>query len=365
MTAEPTEITVALGERSYPILIGEGTLDALPALLGRLGVSGTVAILTDSNVEPLLGERTAALVRDAGLREVTCVMPAGEEFKRIGRIEDFTGAMLDAGLDRSSTVIALGGGVVGDVAGYTAASFMRGIPYIQIPTTVVAQVDSSVGGKTGVNHPLGKNTIGAFHQPEAVLIDTTLLRSLPPRELRAGLAEVIKHGIIADEALFQHMECSVDAILALDLAALEVPIRRSCEIKAAIVSADEREGGVRANLNYGHTFGHGIEAVTKYTQFLHGEAIALGMVCAGALARDLGLVDDAFCQRQRACIAAYGLPVAWPEVPVDDMLEAMKHDKKARAGTLKFIVADRIGRVVHRTDVTEEQARRAVEALRA
>ena len=365
MTTAPTEITVSLGERSYPILIGEGTLDALPALLTRMGVSGIVAILTDSNVEPLLGGRVAALVRDAGLREVTCVMPAGEEFKRISRVEEFTGMMLEAGLDRSSTVIALGGGVVGDVAGYTAASFMRGIRCIQIPTTIVAQVDSSVGGKTGVNHPMGKNTIGAFHQPEAVLIDMALLRTLPPRELRAGLAEVIKHGIIADSALFEHMERSVDSILAMDMEALEMPIRRSCEIKAAIVAADEREGGVRANLNYGHTFGHGIEAVTEYKRFLHGEAIALGMVCAGALGRELGLVDDAFCERQRACMEAYGLPVVWPEVPVDAVLEAMTHDKKVRAGTLKFIVANGMGSVVHRTDVTADQARRAVEALRS
>lgn len=358
------ELTVALGDRSYPILIGEETLDALPDLLARLGVRGAGAILTDTNVGPLLAERVKDLAELAGLRCIVCEMPAGEEHKRLARIEEFTGAMLAAGLDRASTVIAVGGGVVGDVAGYTAASFMRGVRCIQIPTTIVAQVDSSVGGKTGVNHPLGKNTIGAFHQPAAVLIDMDLLRTLPPRELRAGLAEVIKHGVIADPELFAHMETAADRILALDMAALDLPIRRSCEIKAAIVVADEREGGVRANLNYGHTFGHGIEAATGYTQFLHGEAIALGMICAGALARELGLVNDAFCTRQRECIARYGLPVAWPEVPVDAVLEAMTHDKKARAGTLKFIVATGIGQVVHRTDVSPDAARRAVEALR-
>jgi 3-dehydroquinate synthase len=241
---------------------------------------------------------------------------------------------------------------------------MRGVRFIQIPTTIVAQVDSAVGGKTGVNHPLGKNTIGAFHQPSAVIAEMPFLETLPDRELRAGLAEVLKHGVIADEALFAYMEENVERILGKDLAALELPVRRSCEIKAAIVRDDEKEHGVRANLNYGHTFGHGIEAVTHYERFLHGEAVALGMVCAGALSRELGLVDEAFVERQRACIAAYGLPGVWPEVPVGEVLEAMKHDKKVRSGTLKFVVADRMGHVVHRTDITAEQAARAVAALR-
>ncbi len=340
-----TQITVDLGERSYPIFIGEGTLDRLSNVLAGLKVRGTAAVVTDSNVAPLYGDRVVERVREAGLRTALCVMPAGEEHKRLERIEELTGQFLEAGVDRAGGVIALGGGVVGDVAGFAAAVFMRGIPFVQIPTTIVAQVDSSVGGKTGVNHPRGKNIIGSFHQPSAVVIDLTLLRSLPDRELRAGLAEVIKHGIIADEDLFRYMEERVDAVRAGDPAALEVPVRRSCEIKAAVVAADEREHGVRANLNYGHTFGHGIEA-------------------AGILALELGLVDSAFVARQKACIEAYGLPTAWPEIPIDATLEAMKHDKKARAGTLKFVVADRLGRVVHRTDVTEDQARRALEALK-
>lgn len=359
-----TQITVDLGERSYPIFIGEGTLDRLSNVLAGLKVRGTAAVVTDSNVAPLYGDRVVERVREAGLRTALCVMPAGEEHKRLERIEELTGQFLEAGVDRAGGVIALGGGVVGDVAGFAAAVFMRGIPFVQIPTTIVAQVDSSVGGKTGVNHPRGKNIIGSFHQPSAVVIDLTLLRSLPDRELRAGLAEVIKHGIIADEDLFRYMEERVDAVRAGDPAALEVPVRRSCEIKAAVVAADEREHGVRANLNYGHTFGHGIEAAGDYRTFLHGEAIALGMHAAGILALELGLVDSAFVARQKACIEAYGLPTAWPEIPIDATLEAMKHDKKARAGTLKFVVADRLGRVVHRTDVTEDQARRALEALK-
>jgi len=295
---------------------------------------------------------------------VVCTMPAGEEHKRIAQIEAFCGEFLEAGLDRGSLVIALGGGVVGDVAGYAAASFMRGVPYVQIPTTIVAQVDSSVGGKTGVNHPCAKNIIGAFHQPAGVLIDMELLATLPERELRAGLAEVIKHGIIADAELFAYMETNAERLLAKDLPAFEMPVRRSCEIKGSIVSADEREAGLRGNLNYGHTFGHGIEAASHYELFLHGEAVALGMIAAGALSVELGLAGADFERRQRSCIEAYGLPVDWPDMPVDAVMDAMKHDKKARAGKLKFIVADRIGHVIQRTGVTEDQARRALEAVK-
>jgi len=253
---------------------------------------------------------------------------------------------------------------VGDMAGFAAAVFMRGIRFVQIPTTIVAQVDSSVGGKTGVNHLLGKNSIGAFHQPSAVVIDMALLESLPDREVRAGMAEVIKHGVIADEDLFDYLERESRAILAKDVRALEMPILRSCEIKSAIVAMDEREHGRRAELNYGHTFGHGIEAVSGYSRFLHGEALALGMHAAGVLACALGMVDAAFVARQRACIEAYGLPTAWPELPVDAALDAMRHDKKARSGKLKVILPDRLGHVVQRTDVDDGALRDALDALR-
>ena len=220
-----SKIEVRLGERSYAIHLGVGVLESLPELLIGLGFKGKVGVLTDSNVAPILGHRVQALLAGSGFEPTLCVMPAGEEYKRIERIEEFTGSFLQAGLDRTSCAIALGGGVVGDVAGYTAASYMRGIPFIQIPTTIVAQVDSSVGGKTGVTHPLGKNIIGAFHQPSAVLIDMSLLQTLPDRELRAGLAEVIKHGVIADEMLFACMEQDVGGVLAKDPVALELAIR--------------------------------------------------------------------------------------------------------------------------------------------
>ena len=358
------KLDVALGERAYPIYIGEGTLEHLNEAIESVGAKGTIGLVTDSNVGPFYAAQVEDMIKGAGRSCVTHVMPAGEQHKRLDRIEEICGTFLEQGLDRSSLLIALGGGVVGDITGFAAAVFMRGIPVIQIPTTIVAQVDSSVGGKTGVNHPLSKNSIGAFHQPEAVIIDMTLLKSLPERELKAGLAEAIKHGIIADEALFDYMVEKAPAILKYELDALTVPVQRSCEIKAAIVAEDEKEHGVRANLNYGHTFGHAIESVTEYKVYLHGEAISLGMCAAAALSLELGLVDQDFVNRQRACFEAYGLPTTWPEIPVEPCLMAMKKDKKVRAGTLKFIVADTMGHVVQRTDITEAQARAALEAIR-
>lgn len=360
-----TSLVVELGDRAYPIHIGPNAVDQLATVLAANGIKGRVGIVTDDNVGPLYAAAVASRVEAAGRACVTHSFPAGEENKRLVRIEEICGTFLDAGLDRASAVIALGGGVVGDIAGFAAACFMRGIPFIQIPTTIVAQVDSSVGGKTGVNHPLGKNTIGAFHQPLAVLIDMNMLKTLPPRELRAGLAEAIKHGIIADADLFAHMEENASAILAGDLDATETPVVRSCEIKAAIVAEDERENGKRANLNYGHTFGHAIESVTEYKKYLHGEAIALGMCAAANLSRDLGLVDEAFVARQRACFERYGLPVTWDALPVEETLVAMRKDKKVRAGAMKFIVATEMGNVVQRTDVDEAMARKALEAIRA
>ena len=356
------ELKEAVGDRSYPIHIGQDILDRLPEFIAHLRPS-SVALVTDSNVAPLHGDRVARLLEGMGLRVRRCVLPAGEENKELQNVEWLCGEFLDAGMDRSSLLVALGGGVVGDMAGFSAACFMRGIRFVQIPTTIVAQVDSSVGGKTGVNHRLGKNTIGAFHQPSAVIMDTTLLSTLPPREVRAGLAEVIKHGMIADAELLAYLERNAEAILALDLDALAIPIIRSCEIKSAVVASDEKEQGLRAILNYGHTFGHAIESVTGYSRFLHGEAVALGMCAAGALGVALGMLTDAEAERQRACIEALGLPTRWADLPVDAAMEAMKHDKKARAGTLKFVVLDGIGRAALRTDILPEQARAAFQSI--
>lgn len=359
-----TDIRVDLGDRAYPIYIGRECLDTLTEMLAAYPAQAAIGLVTDAHVAALHGDRVAKIIQDSGRRCVTHVLAPGEEHKRLTAVEAICGAFLEGSLDRSSVVVALGGGVVGDVAGFAAAAFMRGIPFIQIPTTIVAQVDSSVGGKTGVNHPLGKNTIGAFHQPDGVLIDMRFLDTLPDRELRAGLAEVIKHGVIADEALFAHMETAAEAILQKDLNALVLPVKRSCEIKAAIVAADEKEMGLRANLNYGHTFGHAFEAVTGYTHFLHGEAIALGMCAAAALANALEMVDHAFVLRQNACIAQYGLPTAWPELPVAACMDAMRKDKKVRSGVMKFILADAMGKVSQRTDVPESAVVQALEAVR-
>lgn len=354
-------LTVALGDRSYSIYLGEGLLGQLPEFLDGLSVRGSTAIVTDSNVGPIYADRVASLFKS---RPVICMFEAGEDRKRLDQIEWLCGRFLEAGLDRGSMVVALGGGVVGDMAGFAAAVYMRGIRFIQIPTTIVAQVDSSVGGKTGVNHPLGKNSIGSFHQPSAVIIDMSLLSTLPDREVRAGMAEVIKHGVIADADLFAYLENEAAAILAKDVRALERPILRSCEIKSEIVAMDEREQGRRAELNYGHTFGHAIESVSEYRLFLHGEAVALGMHAAGVLAQSLGMVGDDFVARQRACIESYGLPVAWPDLPVEAALAAMRHDKKTRSGQLKLILPDRMGHVVQRTDVDDALVRKAFEALR-
>lgn len=361
---ETTVLSVALGERSYPIHIGEGVLELLPEIVTGMGVRGAIGLVTDSNVSPLYAGHVTRMAESLGKRCVTYVIPAGEEHKRLSEIEAICGRLLEGGLDRSSVVVALGGGVPGDMAGFAASVFMRGIPFIQIPTTIVAQVDSSVGGKTGVNHPLSKNSIGAFHQPRAVLIDMTLLRTLPPRELHAGLAEAIKHGVIADAALFEYMEDKTEPILGMDLEALRVPVLRSCEIKAAIVAEDETEQGARANLNYGHTFGHAIEAVTEFKKYLHGEAVALGMCAAAFLARDLGMVEGSFVERQRRCLASYGLPTSWRDLPVEETAAAMRKDKKVRAGAMKFVLATALGAVIQRTDVSEDQARSALEALR-
>lgn len=360
-------VTVDLNERSYCIYIGSGILPRLPRLISQANLDGPLALVTDSNVGDLYAEEVQSLAGDA--IGVTCTLPAGEEHKRLEHVEWLCGRFLESGLDRAGGVLALGGGVVGDVAGFAAACYMRGVPVIQIPTTVVAQVDSSVGGKTGVNHPLGKNSIGAFHQPAGVLIDLGLLGTLPPRELCAGMAEVVKHGIIADAALFEYMEENAAAIIGGDLALLEWPVVRSCEIKAGVVALDEREQGIRVNLNYGHTFGHAIEAATCYERLLHGEAVALGMVCAARLAVEEGLMDAECARRQRECIRACGLPVAWsaafgPEDAIDEAVELMKHDKKARGGMLRFILPDRIGHVLQRSEITRDQIRKAFDAIR-
>jgi len=335
-------LNVDLGERSYPIAIGPGLLADPAALLRHVG-GHKAAIVTNTTVAPLYLEQVAAPLRAAGKEVVEIVLPDGEEHKQWGSLMAIFDALLANKCDRKTTLIALGGGVIGDLTGYAAASYMRGVPFVQIPTTLLAQVDSSVGGKTGINHPLGKNMIGAFYQPRAVLADTSTLDTLPARELAAGLAEVIKHGAILDGAFFDWIEANIERLVARDPLALAHAIARSCEIKADVVRKDEREGGLRAVLNFGHTFGHAIEAGLGYGAWLHGEAVGCGMVMAADLSQRLGLIDAASCERLRKLVRAAGLPVVAPDLGQARWIELMEVDKKNEGGAIKFILLKPLG----------------------
>jgi 3-dehydroquinate synthase len=335
-------LNVDLGERSYPIAIGPGVIDD-GALLARQVGGSKVAIVTNTTVAPLYLEQVAAPLRAAGREVVEIILPDGEEHKNWASLMLVFDALLANKCDRKTTLVALGGGVIGDLTGYAAASYMRGVPFVQIPTTLLAQVDSSVGGKTGINHPLGKNMIGAFYQPRAVLADTSTLTTLPDRELSAGLAEVIKHGAILDLAFFDWIEANIERLVARDPAALSHAIARSCEIKADVVRKDEREGGLRAVLNFGHTFGHAIEAGLGYGAWLHGEAVGCGMVMAADLSRRIGLIDDAAVERVRALVKAAGLPTVAPDLGVERWIELMEVDKKNEGGAIKFILLKPLG----------------------
>src|SRR5450830_308279 len=335
-------LNVDLGERSYPISIGQGLLDE-PDLLVRHVNGRKVAIVTNTTVAPLYLERVRAPLLAAGKEVIAVVLEDGEEYKNWASLMQIFDALLANKCDRKTTLVALGGGVIGDLTGFAAASYMRGVDFIQVPTTLLSQVDSSVGGKTGINHPLGKNMIGAFYQPRAVLADTAALQTLPARELSAGLAEVIKHGAIIDAAFFDWIEANMAKLMARDKGALAYAIARSCEIKADVVRQDEREGGLRAILNFGHTFGHAIEAGMGYGAWLHGEAVGCGMVMAAELSRRMGLIDAAAAQRVRALVAAAGLPTVAPAMPAARWIELVEVDKKRAGGDIKFILLKPLG----------------------
>jgi 3-dehydroquinate synthase len=337
-------LTVELGERSYPIEIGRGLLDDGALLARHIGSgNGKVAIVTNTTIAPLYLEKVAAPLRADGREVVTIVLPDGEEYKNWQSLNLVFDALLANKCDRKTTLVALGGGVIGDLTGYAAASYMRGVPFVQIPTTLLSQVDSSVGGKTGINHPLGKNMIGAFYQPRAVIADTATLDTLPERELSAGLAEVIKHGAILDLSFFDWIEANIGKLVARDHAALAHAILRSCEIKADVVRRDEREGGLRAVLNFGHTFGHAIENGLGYGEWLHGEAVGCGMVMAADLSHRLGLLDADSALRVRRLVKAAGLPVEAPDLGAQRWIELMEVDKKNEGGAIKFILLKPLG----------------------
>jgi 3-dehydroquinate synthase len=335
------QVDIDLADRSYGILIGCGLLDRAESYAG-LPQAATALIVTNTTVAPLYAQRLQTTLAGR-FRTVHMVeLPDGEAFKSWETLNRIFDALLANSCDRKTVLFALGGGVVGDMTGFAAASYMRGVPFVQVPTTLLAQVDSSVGGKTAINHPLGKNMIGAFYQPLRVICDLDTLKTLPPRELSAGLAEVIKYGPIADMAFFEWIESHLDDLLAQKPAALAYAVKRSCEIKAWVVGQDEREAGLRAILNFGHTFGHAIEAGMGYGQWLHGEAVGCGLVMATRLSEALGLVDRAFVARLTTLVRRAGLPVVAPVLDVHDnvgrYLRLMRVDKKAEAGEIKFVL---------------------------
>lgn len=359
------ELLVDLGERSYPIYIGEGLLEDASSFFEKHNIAkkSPVMIITDSHVAPhylsILEER----LRKGGYIVASAVVPAGESSKSLSKLESLVSKALEAGLDRKSTIIALGGGVVGDLAGFVAASYMRGVKFVQIPTTILAH-DSSVGGKVAVNHPQAKNIIGAFHQPEFVLYDLLTLRSLPPREIRSGLSEVVKHGLIWDASFVSWCLENAEKLLALDADALGYALYNGCSVKASVVSQDERENGLRAILNLGHTIGHALEAVAGYNELQHGEAIAIGMIGSAKLGVRYGASDEVYATT-KAVLSLCGLPTSLPEqYDVDAIMAAMMHDKKFAEGTLVFIVPTAIGKVEIKSDVPVKWVREIVEELK-
>ena len=346
-------LTVDLGDRSYPIHIGAGLLDRAELILPHLAQK-RVAIVTNATVAPLYLDRLTATLAAAGVAVHPVVLPDGEAYKNWETLNLIFDALLSWRAERKTTLIALGGGVIGDMTGFAAACYQRGVPFIQIPTTLLSQVDSSVGGKTGINHPLGKNMIGAFYQPKAVLADTGTLKTLPPRELSAGLAEVIKYGFIWDAGFLAWLETHMAKLRALDAEAVAHAIYRACEIKAQVVAQDERESGIRAILNLGHTFGHAIEAGMGYGAWLHGEAVGAGMALAAETSRRLGWISEADVARARALIRAAGLPDVAPDMRMDAWFDYMGHDKKVESGKLRFVLLKKLGEAVVTGDVPKD-----------
>ncbi len=352
--SDATTLQVELGLRSYPIVIGGGVLGGYD--LGQHIPGSDCLVVTNETIAPLYLERCLASLPGKSVASMN--LPDGEAHKTTDTMHTILDKLVEVGANRDTTVIALGGGVVGDIAGFAASCYMRGVGFIQVPTTLLAQVDSSVGGKTGVNLATGKNLVGAFYQPDVVLIDTETLTTLPDRELRAGLAEVIKYGAIVDADFFAWLEGHMDALLARDPQALAIAIQRSCELKAAVVAEDEREQGRRAILNFGHTFGHAIEKLQGYGDWLHGEAVAAGMIMAAHLS---GL-ESASIDRLRELVAAAGLPVAPPTIDTDDWLAAMAMDKKVRDKQIRFVVLSSLGAASLDDTIDIDTVRRVIEA---
>src|SRR5438132_9736446 len=356
-------VDVALGPKSYAVVVERGVLATVGARLRALGVGSRTALVTSASILRLYGKGVIESLEEAGFTVAVVDVPDGESAKTLAVAEAAWNALLGAGLDRTSTVLALGGGAVGDLAGFVAATYMRGVNFVQVPTTVLAQVDASIGGKTAIDHPNAKNLIGAFHQPRLVLVDPAVVRSLPEREYRSGVAEIVKHGIVLDADYFAEVERDAAALCARDLPVVERIIGGSCRLKASVVEPDERESELRHVLNYGHTIGHALEAATGYARFAHGEAVALGIVAEARLAGRLGVASPETVLRQERLLAAVGLPVRASAIDADRVLAAMTRDQKARDGRVPFVLAPRIGAFQLTYDVDPDAIRAALREL--
>ncbi|MGK7950302.1 MAG: 3-dehydroquinate synthase [Xenococcaceae cyanobacterium] len=351
------KISVNLPSNSYQILISADSLGQLGKQMKELNLGKKVLLVSNPEIFAYYGQTCLKSLEEAGFETYTHLIPAGETHKNLQSIAQVYDTALANRLERSSTLVALGGGVIGDMTGFAAATWLRGVNFVQVPTSLLAMVDASIGGKTGVNHPQGKNLIGAFYQPKLVLIDPTVLKTLPEREFRAGMAEVIKYGVIWDADLFTKLEEAenIDRFASIDRELLQTILVRSTQAKAEVVSQDEKEAGLRAILNYGHTIGHAVESLTNYQQFVHGEAVAIGMVAAGKIATAMGLWTETEAKRQEQLITKTKLPTNIPpELNMDDILETLKSDKKVKAGKVRFILPTQIGKVIITDKVTEE-----------
>jgi 3-dehydroquinate synthase len=355
-------LNVALGDRSYPIHIGSDLLGQTDLILPHLKRK-QVAIVTNTTVAPLYLEKLAKALKDAGVSVIEIILPDGEAYKNSETLNLIYDALLKNRCERSTTLIALGGGVIGDLTGYAAATYLRGVPFIQIPTTLLSQVDSSVGGKTGINHPLGKNMIGAFYQPKLVLADIDTLQTLPKRELSAGVAEVIKYGLIRDADFFDWLETNIHALMGLDETITSYAIYRSCQNKAEVVAADEHEAGERALLNLGHTFGHAIENAMGYGVWLHGEAVAAGTMLAADLSQRMGWLNAADVQRMHALLSASSLPLKAPNLGVKKYLDLMANDKKVADGKIRLVLQQGIGKAVITGDYDADKLKQTLESI--
>ncbi|MBD2197489.1 MULTISPECIES: 3-dehydroquinate synthase [Calothrix] len=359
-------ISVNLPQQSYDIAIAPGSLEQLGEKMSSLKLGKKVLLVSNPTIFKHYGEKAIASLQNAGFTVSTCILPPGERYKNLNSIQKIYDAALENRLERSATIVALGGGVIGDMAGFAAATWLRGIHVVQVPTTLLAMVDSAIGGKTGVNHPQGKNLIGAFHQPRLVLIDPTVLKTLPVREFRAGMAEVIKYGVIWDAELFAQMEASkhLNQLRYIKPELIESILIKSCQAKADVVSKDEKEAGLRAILNYGHTIGHAVESLTGYRVVNHGEAVGIGMVAAGQIAVELGMWQTAETERQNALIQKAGLPTQLPSgLDIEGIIDALQLDKKVKAGKVRFVLPTQIGVVTVTDEVPADIIRQVLQKM--